>query len=112
MQYDEGLRMAMVLKFLEYISYIKIKRSGPSSGSLHEKKCILLSVLYKPRSRHLLMSMNLLYLILEAKHFLRRRTMIWIEEKKNTAIALFILFLISYLDKQSFAFYTMKIVQL
>ena len=44
MQYDEGLRMAMVLKFLEYISYIKIKKSGPSSGSLHEKKCILLSV--------------------------------------------------------------------
>ena len=45
MQYDEGLRMAMVLKFLEYISNIKIKRSGPSSGSLHEKKCIVLSVL-------------------------------------------------------------------
>ena len=29
-QYDEGLRMAMVLKFLEYISYIRIKKSGPS----------------------------------------------------------------------------------
>ena len=43
--FGEGLRMAMVLKFLEYISYIKIKRSGPSSGSLHEKKCILLSVM-------------------------------------------------------------------
>ena len=28
------------------ISYIKIKKSGPSSGSLHEKKGILLSVLY------------------------------------------------------------------
>ena len=35
----------MVLKFSEYISYIKIKRSGPSSWSLHEKKCILLSVM-------------------------------------------------------------------
>ena len=35
----------MVLKFLEYISYIKTKKIGPSSGSLHEKKCILLSVL-------------------------------------------------------------------
>ena len=34
----------MVLKFLEYISYIKIKKSGPSSRSLLEKKCILLSV--------------------------------------------------------------------
>ena len=44
MQYDEGLRMAMILKFLEYISYIKMKKSGPSSTSLHEKKCILLSV--------------------------------------------------------------------
>ena len=44
MQYDECLRTAMVLKFLEYISYIKIKRSGPSSGSLHEKKCFLFSV--------------------------------------------------------------------
>ena len=42
--YDECLRTSMVLKFLEYISYIKIKKSGPSSGSLHEKKCILLSV--------------------------------------------------------------------
>ena len=28
----------MVRKFLEYISYNKIKQSGPSSGSLHEKK--------------------------------------------------------------------------
>ena len=27
------------------ISCIKIKKSGPSSGSLHGKKCILLSVL-------------------------------------------------------------------
>ena len=34
----------MILKFLEYISYIKMKKSGPSSGSLLEKKCILLSV--------------------------------------------------------------------
>ena len=34
----------MVLKFLEYICYIKMKKSRPSSGSLHEKKCILLSV--------------------------------------------------------------------
>ena len=36
----------MVLKFLEYINYVKIEKSGPSSGSLHEKKvfspqCIL-----------------------------------------------------------------------
>ena len=44
-QYDEGLRMAKILKLLEYIGYIKIKRSRPSSGSLHEKKCILLSVM-------------------------------------------------------------------
>ena len=45
MQYDEWLRTSMVLKFSEYISYIKIKKSGPSSWSLHEKKCILLSVM-------------------------------------------------------------------
>ena len=45
MQYDEWLRTSNVLKFSEYISYIKIKKSGPSSWSLHEKKCILLSVM-------------------------------------------------------------------
>ena len=43
-QYDDCSRTSMVLKFLEYIFYIKIKKSGPSSGSLHEIKCILLSV--------------------------------------------------------------------
>ena len=45
MQYDEWLRTSNILKFSEYISYIKIKKSGPSSWSLHEKKCILLSVM-------------------------------------------------------------------
>ena len=49
MQYDEWLRTSNVLKFSEYISYIKIKKSGPSSGSLHEKKCILLSVVVMHR---------------------------------------------------------------
>ena len=44
MQYGECLRTSMVLKFLEYISYIKIKKFGPSLGSLHEKKGILLSI--------------------------------------------------------------------
>ena len=47
----------MVLNFLEYISYIKIKISGPSSGSLHEKKCILLSVMLN--SSHFLISLFL-----------------------------------------------------
>ena len=41
------LRTSMVLKFLKYIGYIKIKKSGPSSRSLYEKKCILFSVLYR-----------------------------------------------------------------
>ena len=36
----------MVLKFSKYFSYIKMKQSGPSSRSLHEKKCILLSVMW------------------------------------------------------------------
>ena len=45
MQYDECSRTSMVLKFLDYISCIKMKKTGPSSGSLYEKKCILLSVL-------------------------------------------------------------------
>ena len=44
-QYDKCSRTSLVLKFSEYISYIKIKKSGPSSGSLHDKKCILLSVM-------------------------------------------------------------------
>ena len=54
--------MAMILKFLEYISNIKIKKSGPPSGSLHEKKCILLSVL---RGQILILKRNRQFHIME-----------------------------------------------